>query len=213
MLKLHFKWIKLLLLWPNCSTCALIPQKTKSREREKKTTWTSLTLRRLRAHAPPPPDDLTAKIKVWFTTSEELHYSTREHFRGNSATTDEMLQDVLPFEHLPVFGHMVKYSRSKHAPTNCETPEFAHIEARWGVVAETSGHRDILHSLQTACNFFCGSRLSASIRILWRKDDVGSWNMLCKFDGKRGKKKYIGATEHDETRFSTIKGPSKTCVW
>lgn len=36
--------------------------------------------------------------------------------------------------------------------------------------------------------------------------------MLCKFDGKRGKKKYIGATEHDETRFSTIKGPSKTCV-
>lgn len=54
MLKLHFKWIKLLLLWPNCSTCALIPQKTKSREREKKTTWTSLTLRQLRAHAPPP---------------------------------------------------------------------------------------------------------------------------------------------------------------
>lgn len=41
---------------------------------------------------------------------DEPHYSKKEHFRGSSVTTDEMLGDLLQFEMLPMFGHMVKYS-------------------------------------------------------------------------------------------------------
>lgn len=49
---------------------------------------------------------------------EEPHFSKREHFRGSTLTTDDMLPDILLFETLPLFGHMVKYSQTKYGLTN-----------------------------------------------------------------------------------------------
>lgn len=72
---------------------------------EKKKTCSNVTSRKLQSNG---PTDSTGKIKVWFMIWEEPHYSKREHFRRNSVTTDEML---------PMFGHMVKYSPSKHGLT------------------------------------------------------------------------------------------------
>lgn len=167
-------------------------------KKEKKTQG-NLTLRGFQAHG---LSDLTAKIKVWFMILEEAHYSNREHFRGSSVTTDEMLQDILPFETLPMFGHMVKYSPNKHGLTNFL--EFAHISVRFG--CWNAWALKIMYSFQAACNFFCGSWLSASIKILWCKDDVGSWNMLCKIGWRERRlgKNDIGATEHDVMWLSTI---------